>query len=1091
MASSFNTLQTSVSAGNVVRGVGTHSGLQLAIVHARAAKIFPGDAAHSDAFVRLIVELHGLATLDEAREWIAASTGTLSERHGSMPLDTASFRVIAAGPLVKKDLDDEARAELERLVSDGTTTTYDELVALYKRNAERTGSKPHLYFLERERLVASNATPTFMLDAPLPPALAALPQFDCRTSDAARGLVLCADGMRLVVDAPGPAPPPSSEGASFLRSLAQKIVRRRATLVSGEPARDVLHSTLRALVACPGSYNPNVHKFVRGVTSAFKRLAVMIVEDSWLHDAARVCACLLATAYACACLPDYWPSAAALALLYDAAQRAHASPRAFSYVTVATPRAHADADWAVAHRLIRTLRAFEGDMRMFAQLEASDVATVAWDGPAGEMRLEAAADRHCLPGVPLVLAAFGYAPTEREAHERQWREESSYNPRRTAAPIVESPAELLAVQRDAVARLRGTLPAADADAAACEVRVPLRVPEPDDVRVAIGAPAVGAKHRVVHPLGGGGGGGPIFLRAARGTTVERAVQSVEQDDDTLARLRATAPVVSKACTSVPGLRARCTFRCANLPLDELIVDDEPLPTLVQAREAASVVVRMAADAEQRVRDTARALDDASRAIFCAMLRAATTGATLRIPTGSASDVCNTPAMYRVCDVIARRVPAALAFAPAMPCFRVLDADVLAFVVRWIEAAPRDWQPSSRTGDVLGPRTPDATLHATQRAAVREIVAQLRGGRHGGIVTLPTGGGKTLVSLEVARALGFERVIFTTLRSAVRAVADEMVKRGVPQSRVHVLQAAPIPRRGVVVVNVDALRDRALYDALATAARDSFVVLDEADCLYGETQRADNNMCLAEASRRFVAMTATPWRTNDDCGLARVLSAVLGRVIPPAAVLVGAASIVGDDAQRIELVERDVEVPLTDAGAAALRDDKWHDMFIGVTHAADPELARVAREAAAEHGGALLVAHSEAHAQRLVQLSGGRTVTADGGDPGGAVVVVPMSYARGYNWATRLGALVMGVYPCSVATLTQLVGRIRRQGQRRDTVVAITVVMAGTPLARLQAEHREAQKKNAIVMSMARRFMKRADESAAAASSSAAVRRKVA
>ena len=61
------------------------------------------------------------------------------------------------------------------------------------------------------------------------------------------------------------------------------------------------------------------------------------------------------------------------------------------------------------------------------------------------------------------------------------------------------------------------------------------------------------------------------------------------------------------------------------------------------------------------------------------------------------------------------------------------------------------------------------------------------------------------------------------------------------------------------------------------------------------------------------------------------------------------------------------------------------------------------------------------------------------------MVVPKTKDRGYNDASRLGAMVKGAYAGNGASRHQMRGRLRRIGQRRRAVTFVTCVMEHTML----------------------------------------------
>lgn len=151
------------------------------------------------------------------------------------------------------------------------------------------------------------------------------------------------------------------------------------------------------------------------------------------------------------------------------------------------------------------------------------------------------------------------------------------------------------------------------------------------------------------------------------------------------------------------------------------------------------------------------------------------------------------------------------------------------------------------------------------------------------------------------------------------------------------------------------------------------------------------------------------------------------------------------------------------------------------HTDDALAAEAVRAAAADRavhpaGGALLVADSQAHAERLLGLCRALGATAGGfacmqePDAGRyAVVVVPKSMDRGYNSAVRLGAMVTGAYAGNAAARHQVRGRLRRIGQVRPEVIYTTVVMQHSILELLHDRHGRVDTLNMTLEQLGERY----------------------
>merc|ERR1712019_227704 len=86
-----------------------------------------------------------------------------------------------------------------------------------------------------------------------------------------------------------------------------------------------------------------------------------------------------------------------------------------------------------------------------------------------------------------------------------------------------------------------------------------------------------------------------------------------------------------------------------------------------------------------------------------------------------------------------------------------------------------------------------------------------------------------------------------------------------------------------------------------------------------------------------------------------------------------------------------------------------------------------------------------------------------------IVVITKDMDRGYNSATRLGAMVTGAYAGNSASRHQLRGRLRRLGQRREEVVFVTVCMENSLLHLLHQRHAAVDTVNITLEQLGQRF----------------------
>jgi len=146
---------------------------------------------------------------------------------------------------------------------------------------------------------------------------------------------------------------------SRLKSLVQKIVRFRPERVGGTLAEVALEHAVRTLVAHPGSFVPDISRFVTGREAAFKRLVVISYEDSDPYCVpGEEHVAHLATALCAQRVPWFTPSATEVDRLVAYALKAFDSPRAVDYSGRApAPQALevGGGAWATASALLDTL----------------------------------------------------------------------------------------------------------------------------------------------------------------------------------------------------------------------------------------------------------------------------------------------------------------------------------------------------------------------------------------------------------------------------------------------------------------------------------------------------------------------------------------------------------------------------------------------------------------------------------------------------------------------------------------------------------------------------------------------------------------
>ena len=163
------------------------------------------------------------------------------------------------------------------------------------------------------------------------------------------------------------------------KSLLQKIIRfraRRVVLTDGSSARPeaVLLAVLSELILHPGAFVPDIQRFVSGVESAAKRLAVTIFEDSHF-DRDEDSVALLGSALLCQRYKNYKPDRELLKKWFEIALRGLGSDKVYRWKTEKKYASYViDADNSpleTASALLDEVKSFASDLNMVSYLASS------------------------------------------------------------------------------------------------------------------------------------------------------------------------------------------------------------------------------------------------------------------------------------------------------------------------------------------------------------------------------------------------------------------------------------------------------------------------------------------------------------------------------------------------------------------------------------------------------------------------------------------------------------------------------------------------------------------------------------------------
>lgn len=246
------------------------------------------------------------------------------------------------------------------------------------------------------------------------------------------------------------------------KSLLQKIIRVRPLYLELEDrttlnATKALMSTFLMLYESGGSFVPDLQRFVSGKESAFKRLAVSIVEDGYFADIKRITS-MLADALICQYDRSYNPTKIKLIECLEACCDVMLDHGYFSYKTSITPadstyesikEVDLDANKAsLAAYLIGAIGSFKGDINMFRTLKIERHTNPEMkDSRINNYYLHRCIDHHWAPSIAYMFPhemvrkmtlAVKTKDVLKPVLKYIWDYGSSFNPRRNGIASVEN-----------------------------------------------------------------------------------------------------------------------------------------------------------------------------------------------------------------------------------------------------------------------------------------------------------------------------------------------------------------------------------------------------------------------------------------------------------------------------------------------------------------------------------------------------------------------------------------------------------------------------------------------------------------------------
>lgn len=232
---------------------------------------------------------------------------------------------------------------------------------------------------------------------------------------------------------------------SVSKSLLQKCIRTRCREVVYEdqqfPAPVALTATLLHLLLHPGAFVPNIQKFVTGLESVTKRLAISIFEDSYITEIAPVVALMGASVLAQA-NRTWWPSITMIKSWLDLALQVQQEERCFDYdwhEKVAFVSTDTDIlAWPV--HIFDVIHGMESDRGMLVSIwNRKGRARALYQAPESffdVMPLVHCIDQHCYTDIAYYIGFGARVPSFCDLFAQVWNLSSAYSPRKPETSVI-------------------------------------------------------------------------------------------------------------------------------------------------------------------------------------------------------------------------------------------------------------------------------------------------------------------------------------------------------------------------------------------------------------------------------------------------------------------------------------------------------------------------------------------------------------------------------------------------------------------------------------------------------------------------------
>lgn len=218
---------------------------------------------------------------------------------------------------------------------------------------------------------------------------------------------------------------------SWHKSCIQKIIRTRADYVIIDQSYNsalVLLASITLLLESPGSFVPNIQRYVTGLESAFKRVAVSICEDSSFEEGSSLITMFLAVSLIIQHHSDFKPGDILVYWLYYGAIVALETNKYYAYRTMkpTSPSIF----WQTSAILLKSIGSFESDIIMLQNIDGT---TIEGFNKRYTMPIYHILDHHVLTEIAYYLNVDKFIQqgdtNYANVFKDLWERSSKYNPR--------------------------------------------------------------------------------------------------------------------------------------------------------------------------------------------------------------------------------------------------------------------------------------------------------------------------------------------------------------------------------------------------------------------------------------------------------------------------------------------------------------------------------------------------------------------------------------------------------------------------------------------------------------------------------------